>query len=143
MEEREMDTRTRFALGFAMGLLRKHLAVLDALAEAMERDGTVAECIIAIEECSNEGGYNMNGDYEKIRRERFRAEERGVANWIERTFLGGGRTIDVQDSEIIEGKGGGERKKGFQLTGDDPLYAALAVAVVFFAYASSGGISLH
>ena len=143
MEEREMDTRTRFALGFAMGLLRKHLAVLDALAEAMERNGSVAECILAIEECSNASGYTVNGDYEKVRRERFRAEERGVASWIEQTFLGGGRTIDVQDSEIIEGKGGGERKKGVQLTGDDPLYAALAVAVVFFAYASSGGISLH
>lgn len=143
MEEREMDTRTIFALGFAMGLLRKHLAVLDALAEVMESDGTVAECILAIEECTNVGGYTVNGDFEKVRRERFRAEERGVASWIERTFLGGGRTIDVQDSEIIEGKGGGERKTGFQLTGDDPLYAALAVAVAFFTYASSGGISLH
>ena len=143
MEEREMDSRTRFALGFAMGLLRKHLSVLDALAEVMESDGTVAECILAIEECTNVGGYTVNGDYEKVRRERFRAEERGVASWIERTFLGAGRTIDVQDSEIIEGKGGGERKKGFQLTGDDPLYAAVAVAIAFFAYASSGGISLH
>lgn len=143
MDEREMDTRTKFALGFAMGLLRKHLAVLDALAEVMESDGTVAECIIAIEEFTNVDGYNANGDFEKVRRERFRAEERGVASWIERTFLGGSRTIDVQNSEIIEGNGGGERKQRFQLTGDDPLYAALAVAVAFFAYASSGGISLH
>lgn len=143
MDEKEMDNRTRFALGFAMGLLRQHLGALDALAEVMERDGSVGECIVALEECPNVSGYTLKGDYDKIRREKFRAEERGLGAWIERTFLGGSKTIDVEDVGVIEGKGGGERRQGFQLTGDDPLYAALAVAVVFFAWASEGGLSLH
>jgi hypothetical protein len=143
MDEREMDTRTRFALGYAMGLLRQHLGVLDALAETMERDGSVADCILAMEECPNVAGYTLKGDYDRVRRERFRAEERGLRGWIERTFLGGSKTIDVQDSGVIEGKGGGERKQGFQLTGDDPLYAALAMALAFSAWASNGGLSLH
>ncbi|KAL7542460.1 hypothetical protein ACHAXR_012313 [Thalassiosira sp. AJA248-18] len=142
MDEREMDNRTRFALGFAMGLLRQNLGALDALAEVMESDGTVADCILALES-SNASGYTLKGDYDKIRRERFRAEERGVGGWVERTFLGGGKTIDVEDSSVIEGKGGGERKQGFQLAGDDVLYAALAVSVAFFAWASNGGLSLH
>ena len=143
MDEREMDTRTRFALGYAIGLLRQHLGVLDALAETMERDGSVADCILAMEECPNVAGYTLKGDYDRVRRERFRAEERGLRGWIERTFLGGSKTIDVQDSGVIEGKGGGEREQGFQLTGDDPLYAALAMALAFFAWASNGGLSLH
>ncbi len=144
MDNREMDTRTRFALGYAMGLLRRHLGVLDALAETMERDGSVAECIVAMEECPNVSGHAQQGeDFEKVRRGRFRAEELGLGGWVERTFLGGGKTIDVQDAGVIEGKGGGERKQGYQLTGDDPLYAALAVAISFFAWASNGGLSLH
>jgi hypothetical protein len=143
MGEKEMDNRTRFALGYAMGLLRQHLGALDALAEVMERDGSVGECIVALEECPNVSGYTLKGDYDKIRREKFRAEERGLGAWIERTFLGGSKTIDIEDVDVIEGKGGGERRQGFQLTGDDPLYVALAVAVVFFAWASEGGLSLH
>lgn len=143
MDEKEMDNRTRFALGYAMGLLRQHLGALDALAETMEEDGSVSDCILALEECDNKSGYTLKGDYDKIRRERFRAEEGGVGAWVERTFLGGSKTIDVQDSGVIEGKGGGERKEGFQLTGDDPLYAALAVAVAFFAWATNGGLALH
>ncbi|KAL3776521.1 hypothetical protein ACHAW5_010113 [Stephanodiscus triporus] len=143
MDEREMDTRTRFALGYAMGLLRQHLDVLDALAETMERDGSVADCILAIEECTNVGGYAVRGDYDKVRRERLRAEEGGLGGWMERTFLGGSKTIDVQDSGVIEGKGGGDRKRGLQLTGDEPLCASLAVAAAFFAWASEGGLSLH
>ena len=129
--------------GVAVELLRQHLGVLDALAETMERDGSVADCILAMEECPNVAGYTLKGDYDKVRRERFRAEERGLRGWIERTFLGGSKTIDVQDSGVIEGKGGGERKQGFQLTGDDPLYAALAMALAFSAWASNGGLSLH
>jgi len=143
MDDREMDTRTRFALSYAMGLLRQHLDVLDALAETMERDGSVADCILAMEECTNVGGYALRGDYDKVRRERLRAEERGLGGWMERTFLGGSKTIDVQDSGVIEGKGGGDRKRGLQLTGDEPLYASLAVAAAFFVWASEGGLSLH
>lgn len=143
MDEREMDNRTRFALGYAMGLLRQHLGALDALAEVMERDGSIGECVVALEEYPNVSGYTLKGDYDKVRREKFRAEERGLGGWMERTFLGGSKTIDIEDVGVVEGKGGGERRRGFQLTGDDPLYAALAVAVVFFAWASEGGLSLH
>ncbi|KAL7469371.1 hypothetical protein ACHAXS_009630 [Conticribra weissflogii] len=143
INEREMDNRTRFALGFAMGLLRMHLGALDALAEVMENEGSVADCIVAIETCPNVSGYSLKGEYEKLRREKFLAEEAGFGGWVERTFLGGYKTIDVEDSEIIYGKGGGGRKQKFALTGDDPFYAAVAVAVTFFAWASSGGLSLH
>lgn len=55
--------------------------------------------------------------------------------------MGGGKRIDVEDSSVIEGKGGGDKRESFQITGDDPFYAAIAVA--FFAWASNGGISLH
>ena len=143
MDEREMDNRTRFALGFCIGLLRQNLGALDALAEAMASDADISDCILALEECHNTSGYTLEGDYDKVRRERFRAEERGLGGWLERTFLGGSKTIDVEDSGVIEGKGGGERKRGFKLQGDDVLYAALAVSGIFFAWASNGGLSLH
>jgi len=78
-----------------------------------------------------------------MRREKFLAEEAGFGGWVERTFLGGSRTIDVEDSDVIYGKGGGDRKKKFELTGEDPFYAAVAVAIAFFAWASNGGLSLH
>ena len=143
MDEKEMDNRTRFALGYAMGLLRQHLGALDALSDVMENEGTVADCITAMETCPNVSGYTLKGDYDKIRRERLRAEEAGFGGWIERTFLGGSKTIDVEDSSVIYGKGGGDKKESFQLTGDDPFYAAIAVAVAFFAWASNGGLSLH
>jgi hypothetical protein len=141
MDEKEMDNRTRFALGYAIGLLRQHLGALDELAEAMEQDGSVVDCIVALESCTNVSGSTLTGDCEKIRRERF--QERGLGGWVEQTFLGGGKTIDVEDSSIIEGKGGGERRQKFELTGDDPIYAAVAVSLAFAAYAFNGGISLH
>mmetsp|Transcript_3177 Transcript_3177/g.4885 ORF Transcript_3177/g.4885 Transcript_3177/m.4885 type:complete len:580 (+) Transcript_3177:118-1857(+) len=143
IDEKEMDNRTRFALGYAFGLLRQNLGALDALAETMEQDGSVADCIVALETCTNVSGYTLKGDYDKIRRERFQAEERGLGGWVEQTFLGGGKTIDVEDSSVIEGKGGGDRKQKFELTGDDPIYAALAVSLAFAAFAFNGGISLH
>jgi hypothetical protein len=143
MDEKEMDNRTRFALGYAMGLLRQHLGALDALAEVMERDGSVVDCIVALESCTNVSGYTLKGDYDRIRRERFQAEEQGLGSWIEQTFLGGSKTIDVEDSSLIEGKGGGERRQSFALTGDDPIYAAVAVSLAFMTYAFNGGISLH
>lgn len=143
MDEKEMDNRTRFALGFCLGILRQNLGALDALAVAMEEDVSVSDCILALEECSNVSGYTLQGDYDKIRRERFRAEQRGLGSWLERTFLGGSITIDVEDSSVIEGKGGGDRRQGFQLQGDDVLYAAIAVSFCFFVWASNGGLSLH
>ena len=143
MDEKEMDSRTRFALGFCLGILRQNLGALDALAVAMEEDASVSDCILALEECSNVSGYTLHGDYDKKRRERFRDEERGLGSWVELTFLGGSKTIDVEDSSVIEGKGGGERRRGFQLQGDDVLYAAIAVSFGFFTWASTGGLTLH
>jgi len=143
MDEKEMDNRTRFALGYAMGLLRQNLGALDALAETMEQEGSVVDCIVALESCKNVRGFTLKGDYDKIRRERFQAEERGLGGWVEQTFLGGSKTIDVEDSSVIEGKGGGERRQKFQLTGDDPIYAAVAVSLAFAAFAFNGGITLH
>jgi len=143
MDEKEMDNRTRFALGYAMGLLRQNLGALDALAETMEQEGSVVDCIVALESCKNVRGFTLKGDYDKIRRERFQADERGLGGWIEQTFLGGSKTIDVEDSSVIEGKGGGERRQKFELTGDDPIYAAVAVSLAFAAFAFNGGITLH
>ena len=143
MDEREMDNRTKFALGFAMVLLRSNLGALDALAEVMEQGGSVADCIVAIEMCPNASGSSLRGDHDKIRREKFRADESQLGKLIEKTFLGGGKNIDADDSGVIEGKGGGDREKGFELLGDDPFYAAIAVALAFAAWASSGGLTLH
>ena len=141
MGEREMDNRTKFAIGYAMVLLRQHLGVLDDLAEVMERGGSVSECIIAIETCPNVSGYTLEGDYEKMRREKFRKD--GLGGFIEQAFLGGKKTIDAEEESAIYGKGGGGRKQKFQLTGDDPFYAAGALAFAFFVWASNGGLSLH
>ena len=58
-------------------------------------------------------------------------------------MLGGGKNADTEDAAVIYGKGGGDRKEKFQLTGDDPLYAAGAAAAAFAIWASSGGLSLH
>ncbi len=86
LDQKEMDNRTKFALGYAMVLLRSNLGALDALAEVMERDGTVEECIVAIETCDNVSGAALRVDYDKIRRERFRSEQSRLSGWIENTF---------------------------------------------------------
>lgn len=140
LSEKEMENCIRFSLGFGMGQLRRHLGALDALVEAMEGDKSVADCVVAIETCENVSGATIMGNYEKLRKEKIQNEGAG---FLERLLLNGGKNADTEDNSVIEGKGGGDRKEGFQLTGDDPLYAALGVALLFFAYASSGGISLH
>ncbi len=147
LDEKEAENRIRYAIGYSMGQLRRHLGALDALIEAMERDASVEECILAIESCENiSGGINealmggSNTSYEKARREQIQTEGIGL---FERLVLGGGKNVDTVDDTVIYGKGGGDRKQGFQMTGDDPLYAALAAAAAFFVWAASGGLSLH
>ena len=144
MTEREMNNRIRFGLGFTMTHLRRHLGALDALADTMKQnpDGSISECIVAIESCENISGQDgIMGDYEFRRRQKFRTEGAGL---IEKIFLGDAeRTIDTVENRMVEGRGGGYQKQVVRLTGDDPLYAALAVAVGFFVWASSGGLSLH
>lgn len=140
LSEKDMENRIRFAIGFGMGQLRRNLGALDALVEAMENDASVEECVLAIESCDNVSGATILGNYEKMRRKRIQSE--GVG-FVESLLLGAGKNADTQDNSVIEGKGGGDRKKAFQLTGDDPFYAALGVAFLFFMYASLGGLSLH
>ena len=137
LSDREMESVIRYSIGYTMGQLRRHLGALDALIEIMERDGSVAECIMAIESCENVSGSTIMGNYEKDRRENIQ-----TIGLIEKLALGG-KNSETEDDSVIYGKGGGERKKGFQLTGDDPLYAALAIAAFFLAWASAGGLSLH
>lgn len=137
IDEREADHRIRFALGFTLSQLRKHIHALDAVAAVMERDGTTSECVLAIETCTT--GENSS-DYEIQRR----ADLQGKANLLEKLLIGGDdNSIDTSQTDMVEGKGGGYRKETFRLTGDDPLYAALVVAGGFLLWALSGGISLH
>jgi hypothetical protein len=141
LTERDMDNRIRYSLGFTMCQLRLHLGALDALAEVMERGGSVAECIVAIESCTNiNGNDGIIGDYEWRRRQKFRSL--GVTLW-EKLLLGE-KNADTEETRLIEGKGGGYRKqeKLLQITGDDPLYISLGIAFIFLAWATSGGISL-
>ena len=142
LTERDMENRIRFSVGFAMTQLRLHLGALDALAEVMERNGNVAECVAAIECCSNvSGNDSIFGDYDVRRRKNFRSI--GVSLWEK--FLLGEKNADTEETRLIEGKGGGykkENKRLIQLSGDDPLYIALGIACLFLAYASSGGVTL-
>ena len=139
--EREIENRIRFALGYTMSQLRLNLGALDALAAVMERDGSIADCVLAIETCPNPSGQDgIMGDYERRRTEVFRSEGVGL---LERIMLGGGKTADVEEDRLVEGRGGGYIKERFQLSGDDPFYIALALAFGFFIWASSGGLSLH
>ncbi len=141
LSERDMENRIRFSIVFAMTQLRLHLGALDALAEVMERDGTVAECVTAIEECSNVSGNDgIFGDYDLRRRQTFRSK--GANMW--ETLLLNEKNADTEETRLIEGKGGGykEESKFIQLSGDDPLYISLGIACIFLAWATSGGISL-
>jgi hypothetical protein len=143
LNEREMEKRIRYSIGFTITQLRLHLGALDALAEVMERDGSVRECIEAIETCSNVSGFDgIKGDYELRRRKEFK--DKGF-NILEKVLLGE-KNADTEENRMVEGKGGGYRKESkrlIQLSGDDPLYIALGAAFLFLAWASNGGLSLH
>lgn len=143
LNERERENRIRFAVGFAMTQLRLHLGVLDALAEVMEAEGSVSECVAAIESCSNVRGNQLVGDYDVRRRQQFKSLASG---FLEKILLGQ-RNADDEEDRMIEGAGGGYRREKWlnflQLSGDDPLYVALGIAMLFLAWATSGGLSLH
>jgi len=150
--ERDIENRIRFALGFTMTQLRRHLGALDALADVMGNNqgkSSVGECVIAIETCKNVSGRDgiLDRDaysYELRRREAFRYEGLG---WIERFLLGDDqKNFDMEESGYVEGKGGGYRKESDQtslLAGIDPVDAAIAVSLGFFIWAANGGLSLH
>ena len=146
LTEREVDNRIRYALGFTMAQLRRHLGALDALVEVMARDGSIAECVYAIETCPNVSGNDgivVVDDYEQKRKEKF-ATNNPLVILLERILIGEPKTADMEEDRFIEGKGGGYKKsKEPLLTGDDPLYLALGIASLFLLWASSGGLSLH
>lgn len=141
LHERDMENRIRFALGFTMTQLRLHLGALDSVAEVMDRGGSVAECVAAIESCPNINGRDsIFGDYDLRRRQNFRSL--GV-NLLEKILLSE-KNADAEETRFIEGKGGGYKKESnlINITGDDPIYIALGIALVFLAWATSGGISI-
>ena len=140
LSDKDIENRIRYAVGFSMTILRRYLGALDDVVLAMEMNSSVEDCILAIENCENKSGATVSGNYEQVRREKIKND--GVS-LLERTLLWGGKNLDTEDSNIIEGKGGGGRNSKFQLTGDDPLYAAGAAAFFFFVWASTGGLSLH
>ena len=143
MTEREIDNRIRYALGYTMSQLRRHLGALDALAEVMERDGSIAECVYAIETCPNVSGNDgMSEEYEIRRKKQFQ-QSNPFFQILEKVLIGDPKTADVEENRLVEGKGGGYRKQKYFLTGDDPFYLALGAATVFLLWASSGGLSLH
>ena len=73
LNKREMEARIRHAIGFTMTQLHLHLGALDALAEVMERDGSVRECVEAIKTFSKFSGYDgIKGDFELPRRKEFK-----------------------------------------------------------------------
>ena len=137
-----MENRIRFAIGFTMTQLRLHLGALDALAEVMERGGSVSDCVAAIESCENKSGNDgIFGDYELRRRQEFKAVGVGL---VEKLFLGE-KNADTEETRLVEGRGGGykkEKKSFIKITGDDPLYIALGIAFIFLAWATSGGMTL-
>ena len=141
LSARDVDNRVRFALAFALTQLRRHLGLLDALAAVMERGGSVEECVTCLETSDLLVGRNgILGDDELRRRQTFREQRTSL---IEKLFLGRERNIDAAENRFVEGKGGGYKKESRRLTGDDPLYAALAVSLAFLVWAGSGGLSLH
>lgn len=142
LSEREVDNRIRFALAFALTQLRRHLGALDALVAVMERGGTVEECIVCIESCGSVSGQSgIFDDYELRRRKRIQLQ---TTSKVERLLLGRQKSIDDVEDRLVEGRGGGGKKESrFQLTGDDPVYAAVAVSMCFLFWASNGGLTLH
>ncbi len=139
LTERDVRNKIRYALGFTMSQLRRHLGVLDSLAEAMDEGKSVADCVYVMETCSNVSGQTLTvPDYELQRRRAYRE-----ANWLERSLLGENKHLDADEDRFVQGKGGGSRKQKLQLTGDDPLYIALALSFCFFVWATNGGLSLH
>ncbi|MGK3743603.1 MAG: hypothetical protein ACI8RD_010204 [Bacillariaceae sp.] len=130
-------------MGYTMTQLRIHLGCIDRLADVMDNGGTVAECVLAIERCSNiSGNDGFCNDYEVQRRQKFKSSALGL---LERFILGSTPSLD-DEADMIEGVGGGARRRntGFiQISGDDPLYISLGAAFLFLAWATSGGVSLH
>lgn len=141
LTEKQIENRVRFAIGYGTTLLRRNLLALDSLAQVMERDGTIEECVVAIETSTqHKNTISVEANYEQRRKELLQG-----SNAIERLFLSAGRkSADILEDRT-EGKGGGERQPRLFMSpvNDDPLIAALAIAATFYLWAISGGLSLH
>jgi len=143
LNERDIENRIRYSIGYCISQIRVHLGVLDELALVMEKGGSVAECVATIENCSNISGQDgiFGYDYDIRRRQKFKSEQ---SNFIERLLLlFDDKNADTKETRIVQGKGGGYRKQRFQLTGDDPLYAAVATSMLVLLWALNGGVTLH
>jgi len=148
MDERESNNRIRYAVAYTLTQLRRNLGVLDELVIAMDRGGSMGECVSVMESCEQRAGppemLLMGSDvYELERRKKFRQE-----SVIEPILLGdSGRGMDDKEDRVKEGKGGGYRdeRTGIipALTDDDPFYFAIFTSLAFLAWASAGGLSLH
>ena len=131
-------------MGYTMTQLRLHLGCLDALADVMDRGGSIAECVSAIESCTNVSGNNgiIGEDYEVRRRKELKSSALGI---FEKILLNP-KNVDAEEDRLVQGAGGGylkEKPRFLQISGDDPLYIAGGIACLFLAYATSGGLSLH
>eukprot|EP00978_Attheya_sp_CCMP212_P022269 scaffold66225_cov39-Attheya_sp.AAC.5 len=75
----------------------------------MERDGSIAECIAAIEECESVSGLSKNDawmglmgvvDCERRRKESFRPT--GILKFVEASaLLGGGKNADTEANDVV------------------------------------------
>jgi len=153
-------------MGYTMSQLRLHLGCIDNLVDVMDNDGTLADCVLAIEKCENRSGnddnnnniilnrydgsnygsnnYHSNNDYDYRRRQKLKSELGFFASMgIFQKFLFGPNNLD---DGTIDGDDSAERRgalSNIQISGDDPLYLALGVACLFIAWATNGGLSLH
>ncbi len=60
LTEKQSENRVRFAIGYGTTLLRWDLLALDSLAKVMEQDGTIEECVVAIETSTQHGSLHNN-----------------------------------------------------------------------------------
>ena len=139
MDDKEMENRIKYGISYGIVQLRRHLGALDELISVMERGGTVQECIVAIENCDSIKGI--------ISEEERRKDLTTDVTLVEEVLLYGGKkkNADMMFDNRKEGIGGGDVKNNglLNLSGDDPFYAAIAVAIIFLLWASNGGLSLH
>lgn len=137
ISEKETKNRIRFAMAFCITHLRLNMGALDALADVMERDGSLAECVVAIETFTNSDGQERNARNDELnRRESFR----NSLSFFERFVAPNKRDINANRVRRDDDE---RRLQELWLKGDNPFYAAIFVSLIFLCWASSGGMSLH
>jgi hypothetical protein len=138
LTDREQNNIIRYSIGFTTGLLRKHVTALDALADAMSKCGTLAECVASIESLAAQEELVFTDEFYQQRRASFLQRN---SLFVKREFA---KSIDSPTKRFVEVKGGGYRRPApVRLEGDDPIYLALFLSAVFALWAFSGGLELH